>query len=48
MIMPGKPNRVGRFFGRRKAWKKAVVQLAEGEMIDFYALEAVGEEHGVV
>ncbi len=48
MIMPGKPKRVGRFFGRRKAWKKAVVQLAEGEMIDFYALEGPGEEHGVV
>ncbi len=48
MIMPGKPKRVGRFFGRRKAWKKAIVQLAEGEMIDFYALEGPGEEHGVV
>jgi large subunit ribosomal protein L23 len=48
MIVAGKPKRVGRFMGRRKAWKKAIVQLAEGEMIDFYALEAVGEEHGVV
>lgn len=48
MIMPGKPKRVGRSFGRRAAWKKAIVQLAEGDFIDFYALEGVGEEHGVV
>jgi large subunit ribosomal protein L23 len=48
MIVAGKPKRVGRFFGRRAAWKKAIVKLAEGEMIDFYALEGPGEEHGVV
>lgn len=48
MIVAGKPKRVGRDFGRRSAWKKAIVHLAEGEMIDFYALEGPGEEHGVV
>ena len=48
LIMPGKPKRVGRFLGRRRAWKKAVVQLAVGEYIDFYALEGGGEEVGVV
>lgn len=48
MIMPGKPKRLGMSMGRRGAWKKAIVQLAEGEMIDFYALEDSGEDHGVV
>ena len=48
MIVPGKPKRVGRFLGRTKAWKKAIVKLGEGEVIDFYALEGAGEEHGVV
>ncbi|MGM0555984.1 MAG: 50S ribosomal protein L23 [Myxococcota bacterium] len=48
LIMPGKPKRVGRFLGRRRAWKKAIVQLAEGEYIDFYALEGAGEDAGVV
>lgn len=48
LIMPGKPKRVGRFLGRRRAWKKAIVQLAEGEYIDFYALEGAGEDVGVV
>lgn len=44
MIMPGKPQRVGRFFGRRRAWKKAIVSLGEREMIDFYALEGGDEQ----
>jgi large subunit ribosomal protein L23 len=48
MIVPGKPKRVGRFFGRRKAWKKAIVTLGEGEMIDFYAMDGGGEDVGVV
>ncbi|MFW5967598.1 MAG: 50S ribosomal protein L23 [Persicimonas sp.] len=48
MIMPGKPKRVGRFFGRRAAWKKAIVTLGEDEVLDYFALEGVGEEHGVV
>jgi large subunit ribosomal protein L23 len=48
LIMPGKPKRVDRFLGRRRAWKKAIVQLGEGEYIDFYALEGAGEDVGVV
>lgn len=33
----GKWKRVGRFLGRRKAWKKAYVRLAEGEKpIEFF------------
>lgn len=47
-IVPGKPKRVGRSIGRRASWKKAIIQLAEGESIDFYALEASGDDHGTV
>ena len=36
MQMPGKDRRFGRVMGRRSAWKRAVVQLAEGHEIDFY------------
>ncbi len=46
MIMPGKPKRVGWQYGRRRAWKKAVVTIAEDQMIDLFALEStesVGE-----
>jgi large subunit ribosomal protein L23 len=32
----GKERRVGRSTGRRPDWKKAIVTLAEGEMIDMY------------
>jgi large subunit ribosomal protein L23 len=32
----GKERRVGRSTGRRRDWKKAIVTLAEGEMIDMY------------
>ena len=33
----GKLKRMGRFIGRRKAWKKAYVRLAEGEKpIEFF------------
>ena len=32
----GKIRRVGRHFGRRPAWKKAYVTLAEGSRIDFF------------
>jgi large subunit ribosomal protein L23 len=32
----GKWRRVGRSIGRRAAYKKAVVRLAEGDMIDVY------------
>lgn len=33
----GKIRRVGRCQGRRPAWKKAYVTLAEGSHIDFFA-----------
>jgi large subunit ribosomal protein L23 len=32
----GKTRRVGRHVGRRPAWKKAYVTLAEGQRIDFF------------
>lgn len=32
----GKERRVGRSTGRRRDWKKAIVTLSEGEMIDMY------------
>ena len=32
----GKMRRVGRSIGRRSAWKKAYVTLAEGQRIDFF------------
>lgn len=34
--MQGKKKRMGRFFGRRSHWKKAVVTMAPGEHIDFF------------
>ena len=39
MIMPGKPKRLGKYSGRRSGFKKAVVTLAEGDAIEFYATE---------
>lgn len=32
----GKPRRVGRNLGKRAAYKKAIVRLADGESIDVY------------
>jgi large subunit ribosomal protein L23 len=32
----GKPKRTGRFLGRRKHWKKAIVTLKEGDRVDFF------------
>jgi large subunit ribosomal protein L23 len=32
----GKDRRVGRSVGRRPHWKKAIVEVAEGEMIDLF------------
>jgi large subunit ribosomal protein L23 len=32
----GKIRRMGRFVGRRADWKKAIVTLEEGDMIDLY------------
>lgn len=34
--MHGKIKRLGRFQGRRSNWKKAVVTLADGHIIDFF------------
>ena len=36
MRMPRKSRRVGKFMGRKPEWKKALVRLAEGQMIEFY------------
>lgn len=35
-IIHGKVKRVGKSFGRRPNWKKAIVTLKEGESIDFF------------
>ena len=32
----GKIKRMGRFAGRRPAWKKAIVTVAEGQKIEIY------------
>jgi len=37
MRMKGKVKRLGRFEGRRPDWKKAIVKLADGEVIDLFA-----------
>ena len=34
--MRGKPKRVGRHAGKRANWKKAVVTLREGDVIDLF------------
>lgn len=34
--MPRKSRRMGRFTGRRPEWKKAIITLAPGQMIEFY------------
>jgi len=36
MRMPRKTRRVGKFAGRKTAWKKAIVKLAEGQAIEFF------------
>jgi large subunit ribosomal protein L23 len=36
MRMPRKTRRVGRFLGRKSEWKKAIVQLVEGQTIEFF------------
>jgi len=35
-IMRGKEKRLGRFTGRRSAWKKALVTLAPGQNVEFF------------
>ena len=32
----GKPKWLGRFAGRRKDWKKAIITLKEGDRVDFF------------
>jgi large subunit ribosomal protein L23 len=32
----GKPKRLGRFFGRRPGWKKAIVTLKAGDVIELF------------
>ncbi len=34
--MPTKTRRVGKFIGAKREWKKAIVQLAEGQTIEFF------------
>jgi large subunit ribosomal protein L23 len=36
MRQPRKKRRVGRRIGRRAEWKKAIVELAEGQSIEFF------------
>lgn len=37
MNVKGKPKRMGRFVGKRKDWKKAIVQLTEdSKQLDFF------------
>ncbi len=36
MQMKGKTKRRGRFVGKRRDWKKAIVTLMPGERIDFF------------
>ena len=36
-VVRGKWKRMGRWQGRRSTWKKAVVTLAPGQTIDFFA-----------
>jgi len=34
--IPGKVKRLGRKYGKRPDWKKAIVTLREGDRIDFF------------
>lgn len=36
MIVRGKVRRVGRYFGKRPNWKKAIVTLGSGQKIDLF------------
>ncbi len=36
MVQPRKTRRVGKNLGRTSQWKKAIVQLAEGQSIEFF------------
>ena len=35
-VVRGKSKRFGRHYGKRSNWKKAYVQLAEGDSLNFY------------
>jgi len=37
LIMRGKDRRIGRTYAKRSNWKKAIVTLKSGDMIDFFA-----------
>ncbi len=39
MTVPGKTKRRGTSIGKRPSWKKAVVTLKKGDVIDFFATE---------
>lgn len=39
MIIPGKLKRRGQSVGKRPNWKKAIVTLKEGDVVDFFAAE---------
>lgn len=46
-VMPGKPKRFGRNTGRRSAWKKAVVTMANGQQIEIKPEDTAVEAGGV-
>jgi large subunit ribosomal protein L23 len=41
MTVHGKTRRLGRRFGRRPDWKKAIVTIAPGQKIERYFVEGV-------
>ncbi len=42
--MPGKPKRFGKVIAHRSGYKKAIVTLAEGETLDFFAIDEFDED----
>jgi large subunit ribosomal protein L23 len=42
MLYRGKDRRMGRGYAKMQNWKKAVVTLAEGQSIDFFAESSEG------
>ncbi|MGB1274217.1 MAG: 50S ribosomal protein L23 [Nannocystaceae bacterium] len=43
MVVRGDMRRVGKFHGRKRFWKKAVVTVHPGDSIDFYGAEGTQE-----
>lgn len=39
LVVRGDVRRVGKYYGRKRSWKKAVVTVHPGEHIDFYGSE---------